>query len=104
MKSLALLTGLFVAAALSASAEEVTLSGKATCAKCDLKLSKTCATVLQVEKDGKTVTYYLEGKPVSGFHKEVCSEAHAAKATGTVSEKDGKKILTISKIETTKAK
>lgn len=102
MKTLSLIAGLFVAAAFSASAEEVTLSGKATCAKCDLKKADKCESVLQVEKDGKTITYYLEGKPVSAFHKEVCSEAKPSKATGTVSEKDGKHIFTVSKIETTK--
>jgi hypothetical protein len=101
MKTLSLIAGLIAVASITASAEEVTLSGKATCAKCDLKKADKCESVLQVEKDGKTITYYLEGKPVSAFHKEVCSEAKAAKATGTVSEKDGKHILTVSKVETT---
>lgn len=103
MKTLSLLAGLIVSTfALTASAEEVTFSGKATCAKCDLKKSKSCETVLQVEKDGKTTTYYLTGKPAADFHKDICAESKSATATGTVSEKDGKKTLTVTKIEAKK--
>lgn len=105
MKTLSLIAALFVTATFTASAaEEVTLTGKATCAKCDLKKAEKCTSVLQVEKDGKTVTYYLEGKPGADFHKEICSESKSAKATGTVSKKDGKDILTVSKIEAVAAK
>jgi hypothetical protein len=104
MKALSLVAIVFAAAFTASAAEEVTLTGKATCAKCELKKSEKCESVLQVSKDGKTTTYYLEGKPASGFHKEICSEAKSAKATGTVSKKDGKDILTVSKIEAVAAK
>lgn len=105
MKKLILsLSALAFATAMTVSAEEVTLSGKATCAKCDLKeagLTK-CKDVLQVTKDGKTTTYDLVGDKAKAFHKEVCSESKEATVTGTVSEKDGKKAITVAKIEAKK--
>jgi hypothetical protein len=39
--------------------KEVTLKGTITCAKCDLKDSKECQTVIQVKDGDKTVTYYF---------------------------------------------
>lgn len=103
MKKLTLsLFALAFATAMTVSAEEVTLSGKATCAKCDLKTADKCQNVLQVTKDGKTTTYELMGDKSKAFHKEVCSESKEATVTGTVSEKDGKKTITVAKIEAKK--
>ena len=100
MKKLILsLSAIVFATALTASAEEVTLSGKATCAKCDLKTATKCQNVLQVTTAGKTTTYELMGDKSTAFHKQVCSESKEATVTGTVSEKDGKKIITVAKIE-----
>lgn len=82
------------------AAEEKTISGEGQCAKCSLKETKTCQNVIVTETDGKKVTYYLEQNPVSKkFHKNVCSDIKKVKAVGTVEEKDGKMILTASKIE-----
>ncbi len=103
MKKLILsLSALAIVGAVTATAEDVTLSGKATCAKCDLKTADKCTDVLQVTAAGKTTTYYLEGPTAKAFHKQVCSEAKDATATGAVSEKDGKKIMTVAKIEAKK--
>ncbi len=94
------LFALVFAVSLVARAEEdkeVTLKGKITCAKCDLKLEKECMNVIQVKDGDKTVTYYFD--PAKKEHKEVCTAAKEGTVVGTVSEKDGKKIVKVSKVE-----
>jgi hypothetical protein len=84
--------------------KEVTLTGMAVCAKCVLHETKECQNVLQIQKDGKTVNYYLEQNDISkAFHDNICTTAgEKVTATGKVSEKDGKQIMTVSKIEPVK--
>ena len=82
----------------------VTLEGTATCAKCDLGTEDKCATVLQVKEGDKTETYYITGEPDKEFHKKICKKSKEAKATGTVGEKDGKKMLEVTSIEETTKK
>ena len=89
--------------AADASSKEVTITGKALCAKCALHEAPECQTAIQTEVDGKTVTYYLTANDTAtAFHKEICSTPEQVTATGTVSEKEGKKMLTVSKIEAVK--
>jgi hypothetical protein len=80
--------------------KEVKLEGKMCCAKCELNKSDKCATVF-VAKDGEKETiYYLDSASNKKFpHKDYCQGSTDAKVTGTVSEKDGKKMITISKLE-----
>jgi len=80
--------------------KEKTITGEAKCAKCLLKESDKCQTVIQVEgKRGKTVNYYLTENDVSkAFHENVCKEAKKVTATGTVKKVDGKYQFTASKI------
>jgi hypothetical protein len=86
-----------------AADKEVALTGEAKCGKCALKETKECQNVVQVEKDGKKITYYLEQNDVSKkFHSEVCTETKKVKVTGTVKEVDGKQQLTAKKIELVK--
>jgi hypothetical protein len=81
------------------AADEKTLTGKITCAKCDLKKEKACATVI-VAKDGdKDVVYYFDTDSSKKYHKEICTEGKDGKVTGTVSEKDGKHTIKVSKVE-----
>lgn len=89
-------------AADEAKDKTVTLEGTATCAKCDLGTEEKCATVLQVKEGEKTETYYITGEPDKEFHKKICKSAKEAKATGKVSEKDGKKMLEVTSIEVIK--
>ena len=90
--------------ATDAASKEVTITGKALCAKCALHESDQCQTVIQVQQDGKTISYYLTpNDTATAFHKNICSTPEQVTATGTVSEKDGKKMLTISKIEPVKS-
>ena len=79
--------------------KEVTLKGEVTCAKCDLKKADSCQTVIKVEKDGKDVIYWFEKPDHKKFHKQVCTEAKKATVKGTVTEKDGKKYVKVSKLD-----
>jgi len=85
-------------------AKEKTITGEAKCAKCMLKETDKCQTVIQVgNKKGKTVNYYLADNEVSKeFHPKVCKEAKKATATGTVKKANGKNEFTASKIDLVK--
>ena len=104
-KSLALVAGvalfLSAAAARTVAAEDtVTITGEGKCAKCALKETKECQNVIQTEKEGKKVKYYLVANDVSKeFHGKLCKETKKLKATGTVKEVNGKLQLTPTKIE-----
>ena len=79
--------------------KEKTITGEAKCAKCMLKETEKCQTVIQVEnKKGKTVTYYLADNDTQDFHENVCKEAKKVTATGTIKKVDGKNGITASKI------
>ena len=80
--------------------KEKTITGEAKCAKCMLKETDKCQTVIQGEgKNGKTVKYYLTENDISkAFHENVCTEAKKVTATGTVKKVEGKNELTVSKI------
>ena len=80
-----------------------TITGEGKCGKCALKETEKCQNVIQVEKDGKKTTYYLTHNKVSkDFHDNLCKETKKVTATGTVKEVDGKKVLTVTKIELAK--
>jgi hypothetical protein len=83
--------------------KEVTLTGEGKCAKCALHETDKCQNTLTTEENGKAVTYYLAQNDTSkDFHDNICKKPEKITATGVVSEKDGKKILTVSKIEAAK--
>jgi hypothetical protein len=85
-------------------AKEKTITGEGKCAKCMLKETDKCQTVIQVEnKRGKTVTYYLIDNDVTkAFHQNVCKETKKVTATGTIKKVAGKNEFTVSKIELAK--
>ena len=101
--------------AIQAADKEETLKGTVTCAKCDLKIEKkSCATVIVVakdkkdkdikdkdskDKDSKETVYYFDKESHSKYHKPVCMEPKKGTVTGVVSEKDGKHMVKVSKIE-----
>ena len=79
------------------AAEEMTLKGDALCTKCELHETDKCSTAIRMP-DGKI--YYAENNDVAkAFHKTICQGPGKVVATGTVKEKDGKKIITLTKIE-----
>ena len=106
MKSRVLVAIALVAAlglATAAYAADVTLSGKVACAKCTLKKAdaKECQDVLVVAGEkGATTEYYIVKNAVFEKFGHQCKGEKAATVTGAVSEKDGKKWITPTKIET----
>jgi hypothetical protein len=94
-----------VGLAVAAVAEEKTVTGEAVCAKCALKETSSCQNVVMVEEGGKKVNYYLTGEASKKAHQSlnICTAKKDAgikvKVTGTLSEKDGKKEIEVSKIE-----
>jgi hypothetical protein len=92
----------FLVMAMSAMADDKvqTITGEGKCAKCALHETDKCQNALQVQKDGKTVTYYLVQNDVSkNFHDNICKESKKITVTGTVAEVDGKQQITPTKIE-----
>jgi len=98
-----LLVGLGLVVAFMGSAiaqdKEVTLKGTITCAKCDLKVEKKCATVIQVKKGDKATLYYFDKGSNTKYHGDICQEAKPGSVTGTVTEKDGKKTIAVTSLK-----
>jgi hypothetical protein len=82
------------------AADETTVTGKVLCAKCSLK--KADATKCQDVLVSGNTEYYVEKNDVSTKFGHVCNGEKPAVVTGTVSEKDGKKWITPSKMEAPK--
>jgi hypothetical protein len=101
MKKSILSTLLFASLALVAAAEDKKLEGTATCAKCDLGLESKCRAALVVKgADGKDVVYLADANAeAKKLHSEICEGGKPAKVEGTVAEKDGAKVITITKFE-----
>jgi hypothetical protein len=79
--------------------KEIKVKGEAKCAMCMLKEGDKCQTVIQSEKNGKTVTYYLaDNEAAKSFHEDVCHSAKKVTATGTVKKVNGKQELSVTKI------
>ena len=81
--------------------KEVTLKGKITCAKCDLKLedAKKCATVIQVKKGDKDTVYYFDTDSNKKYHSDICKEGKTGTVKGTVSETGGKKTIKVTQLK-----
>ncbi|MFZ9747714.1 MAG: DUF6370 family protein [Opitutaceae bacterium] len=94
----------FLAATAFASAKEVTLTGAGQCAKCSLKQTDSCQNAVVVKEAGKDTTYLMAKNDVAQkFHGSVCKGVKQVTVTGTVSEKDGKKVITASKVAEVKS-
>ena len=100
---LAIATPTFAAEKEKGKDKTVTITGEGKCGKCALHETEKCHNVIVAEKNGKKVTYYLTQNDVSkAFHENICKEAKKVTATGTVKNEDGKKVLTVTKIELAK--
>ena len=86
--------------AVDTASKEVTITGSMVCGKCTLHETKECQNVVQVEKDGKTVNYYLLQNDVSkAAHQPVCDgSSENVTVTGAVTEKDGQETMTPTKL------
>lgn len=80
---------------LSVRAEDQTFEGTMACAKCSLGTADSCADTLKVGD----VLYHLEegGSVQTSAHQ--CSGTAKATVTGKVTERDGKKVITVSSIK-----
>jgi hypothetical protein len=106
MKKLASVVLLATLVAVSVAAvvvpAEETYNGTLMCALCTLKKADAhdCQDVLIVTAaNGAKTEYYITKNEVATKAGEACTAEIKATVTGTVSEKDGKKWLTASKIE-----
>lgn len=98
MKKFILIAALSGIAAFAADTQ--TIKGKGECAKCSLKQTDSCQMAVTT-KDG--TRYLVENNDTSKkFHKNICTEEKDVEVTGTVSDKDGKKTITASKIDLAK--
>jgi hypothetical protein len=99
--ALALTAGLAGAQDKKDAKKEKVVEGVVCCAKCELGKETRCATVVQVKEDGKEVVYYLDADSNKKFpHSKYCKGMHDAKVTiAKTEEKDGKKYVSITKIE-----
>ena len=76
--------------------KEVTIKGTVTCAKCDLKKEKACATVVVEKVAGKDdVVYYFDAAGDKKHHGPICTNPTPGSVTGTVEDKGGKKTITV---------
>ncbi len=91
----------FLGLAAHAAADK-TIKGEAQCGKCSLKETPACQAVVKVKDGDKTVTYYVEQNDVAKkTHGKICPAGSKAvfEVTGDVKEKDGKMVITPTKIE-----
>lgn len=83
-------------------AADETYSGSLMCAMCTLKKADAheCQDVLVVtDAKGAKTEFYVTKNEVAAKAGEACTTEIKATVTGTVSEKDGKKWITATKIE-----
>jgi len=95
----------FAGPARAEEKKEVKLTGTLVCGKCTLKETPKCSNVLQVKEGDKMVNYFLDDQGnKEPYHEGVCGgdKVEGVTVTGTVSEKDGKKYLKPTKVETKK--
>ena len=98
----ALVFVLGLVAAGTVSAEEMTLNGTLKCAKCALKKAEKCQDVLVVtDAAGAATEYWVVKNEAAEKAGHQCKTEAKATVTGVVSEKDGTKWITASKIEKT---
>lgn len=105
MKKIALLsTAILAALSLSLFAEDLKITGDATCAKCTLKTAEACQMAITYKNaEGKDETILVENNKVAkDFHPTICKTTEKVNAEGSISEKDGKKVLTLTKVEQAK--
>jgi nitrous oxide reductase accessory protein NosL len=82
------------------AADPITIKGDAMCTKCAMHETDKCGCAIKTA-DG-TVYYADKNDVAKDFHETICKANAKVVATGTVEDKDGKKVITLSKIEVAK--
>lgn len=79
---------------------KVELKGEICCAKCELEKADKCHSVLVAKnKEGKEEVFYFDDEASKKYHGECCKGRKEATVTGTVTEKDGKKVVKVEKLD-----
>jgi hypothetical protein len=90
-------------AALDSPERHKKLYGEGLCAKCELKETEKCQTVIRVTEGDRKVVYYAKDNDVAkAFHAQICKSVEPVKAVGNVQEKDGQRHITLTHIEVEK--
>ena len=76
-----------------------TLTGTITCGKCDLGVTKACATVIVTKKDGKDVTVYFDAASHKKYHGDTCTEAKKGTVTGVVTTAGDKQTIAVTELK-----
>ena len=97
MKKILSAVTLLAALSMTAFAETETIKGEAVCTKCELHQTDKCSTAIRMP-DG-TVYTAANNKVAKDFHSTICKAPAKVVATGDVKDKDGKKTITLTKIE-----
>jgi hypothetical protein len=94
----------FAADAPATAPAPVTLKGTLECSKCELHETAECGNVLVVKDGDKTVNYYIvDDEAAKAAHGDICmAPKDGVTYTGTVTEKDGKKWMTVTKTQAPK--
>ncbi len=79
--------------------KERTLKGTITCAKCDLKETDKCMTVIKVSKGGKDRVYYFDPASHKKLHGKICTSPKEGEVTGTVSKKGDKMMVKVKDVK-----
>jgi len=94
-----------ICALLVAGSDGSTLKGTGMCAKCSLKETDTCQTVIQIKRAKGITNYYLVQNGVSkDFHDAICKESKIVKAKGIIKNVNGKMEFAASQIKLVKDK
>ena len=105
MKKIAILSlSLLAALNLSVRAADTKITGEAVCAKCELQTATACQMAIKVKgADGKEEIILADNNDVAkAFHKNICKASAKVNAEGTITEKDGKKTIALTKVEEAK--
>lgn len=99
LSGLALVLAAGVNAGGDKKAKEVKLKGTITCAKCDLAVQKTCATVIVTKREKKDVTIYFDAASNKKYHGDICTEAKKGSLVGTIKKEGKKEIISVKELQ-----
>lgn len=99
-----LASAILLSLSLPIYAGETKITGEAMCAKCELHQTDACQMAIKVKTaDGKEEVILAENNGVAkDFHENICKTTEKVNAEGTITEKDGKKTITLTKVDLAK--
>jgi hypothetical protein len=79
--------------------KQTVFTGTITCAKCDLKQSVKCATVLQIREGGRPTVYYFDPASNKKYHRFICVQSVRGTVTGELIEKGNQLTIQVKQVE-----